>query len=164
MIGKKPPRKPKKRPKIIQNELDDVFPALAIRRCSLPWEDQMFVFHIMGLWYAFSLDGCFLSYSETKRSNPLNLHLIILNLQGKKEYLQNHLTSNPRTYINSRGYTFSKKAVSKFTIFTTHPYLIHGGNLESVSPFHFSLVVRALLNLFIHFTPFRIKKSILDVD
>ncbi|KAI3720055.1 hypothetical protein L6452_20963 [Arctium lappa] len=28
MIGKKPPRKPKKRPKIIQNELDAVFPGL----------------------------------------------------------------------------------------------------------------------------------------
>ncbi|KAI3728359.1 hypothetical protein L6452_16993 [Arctium lappa] len=30
--------------------------------------------------------------------------------KGKKEYLRNHLTPNPRTYVSSRGYTFSKKA------------------------------------------------------
>ncbi|CAI9275140.1 unnamed protein product [Lactuca saligna] len=30
--------------------------------------------------------------------------------KGKKEYLRNHLTPNPRTYISERGYTFSKKA------------------------------------------------------
>ncbi|XP_076905730.1 proteasome subunit beta type-7-B-like [Bidens hawaiensis] len=29
--------------------------------------------------------------------------------KGKKEYLRNHLTPNPRTYISSKGYSFSKK-------------------------------------------------------
>ncbi|KAI3817059.1 hypothetical protein L1987_10846 [Smallanthus sonchifolius] len=29
---------------------------------------------------------------------------------GKTEYLRNHLTPNPRTYISSKGYLFSKKA------------------------------------------------------
>nr|GEY47356.1 proteasome subunit beta type-7-B-like [Tanacetum cinerariifolium] len=29
--------------------------------------------------------------------------------KGKKEYLRNHLTPNPRTYVSSKGYTFSKK-------------------------------------------------------
>ncbi|KAI3713873.1 hypothetical protein L1987_72460 [Smallanthus sonchifolius] len=29
--------------------------------------------------------------------------------KGKKEYLRNHLTPNPRTYISSKGYAFSKK-------------------------------------------------------
>ncbi|KAJ0911253.1 putative proteasome endopeptidase complex [Helianthus annuus] len=29
--------------------------------------------------------------------------------KGKKEYMRNHLTPNPCTYISSKGYTFSKK-------------------------------------------------------
>ena len=37
-------------------------------------------------------------------------HDHLWHLQGKKEYLRNHLTPNPRTYVSTRGYTFSKKA------------------------------------------------------
>ncbi|KAM0028280.1 putative proteasome endopeptidase complex [Helianthus debilis subsp. tardiflorus] len=33
--------------------------------------------------------------------------------KGKKEYRRNHLTPNPRTYISSKSYTFSKKTVFK---------------------------------------------------
>jgi hypothetical protein len=29
--------------------------------------------------------------------------------QGHKEYLRNHLTPNPRTYVNPKGFTFPKK-------------------------------------------------------
>ncbi|KAF5801773.1 putative proteasome endopeptidase complex [Helianthus annuus] len=29
--------------------------------------------------------------------------------KGKKEYMRNHQTPNPCTYISSKGYTFSKK-------------------------------------------------------
>ncbi|XP_035830359.1 proteasome subunit beta type-7-B [Helianthus annuus] len=33
--------------------------------------------------------------------------------KGKKEYMRNHQTPNPCTYISSKGYTFSKKTVFK---------------------------------------------------
>ncbi|MFS7945705.1 putative proteasome endopeptidase complex [Helianthus anomalus] len=35
---------------------------------------------------------------------------------GKKEYPRNHLTPNPRTYISSKSYTFSKKNVTPWLL------------------------------------------------
>lgn len=29
--------------------------------------------------------------------------------QGHKEYLRNHLLPNPRTYVNPKGFSFTKK-------------------------------------------------------
>ncbi|KAG9152005.1 hypothetical protein Leryth_002268 [Lithospermum erythrorhizon] len=29
--------------------------------------------------------------------------------KGHKEYLRNHMTPNPRTYVSDKGYSFSKK-------------------------------------------------------
>ena len=37
------------------------------------------------------------------------LVVIVLAMQGHKEYLRNYMEPNPRTYVSSKGYSFTKK-------------------------------------------------------
>ncbi|KAI3817733.1 hypothetical protein L1987_11531 [Smallanthus sonchifolius] len=67
--------------------------------------------------------------------------------KGKTEYLRNHLTPNPRTYISSKGYTFSKKtgpiAKCYCTLYEISFQLICSKGLHAVNDFK-SLASRVL--------------------